>query len=920
VSVRKELPFDQINEIALAAYPGLLEKWFPKGKRRGREYLIGNLAGDAGESLSINIDTGKWCDFGDLSEPKGGDAISLYAAAFCGGRSKSHRTEACRRLMSELGMTNAPEPSKVVPIRPGVVPKAKKDDEWISQVPPPPDAGRPKLISGVTRLHTYLSADKQELRYVARCDRPNGKKDFYPYTYGTLNGETGWHVKHPNNPMCLYGLDRRAVSPKARVLLQEGEKKTDDVQAVLPSWVCMAWSGGGNRVKDHDFGPLAGAEVFVCGDAIEGETAMMEAAELSSRAGAVVVWTVDTSGFPEKWDLGNAATGEMVKHGELVWKDPDGPWSGEKIEAFLRERSRLYEPQESDREKDPEEHATEKEGVIPLGHDQGIFYYLSLGTGQVHGLTPARHVELELMALADPILFWDRIPMFYKHNHESCDYKKAAAWMMRRCKLRGVFRPERIRGRGAWLDKDRHTGRERAVLHLGESLIVDGVEQRSLKLAGSNFIYTRARSLGQAVAPPLRSSEAAKLLEMCQKLRWEKPSSATLAAGWIAVSIICGVLHWRPAGWITGGSNSGKTTFLRDIVGPILGRGMDDGIAVNVQSKTTEAGLRQMLGSDARPVLFDEAEAEQVTDKTRMQGNIDLVRQSSSEGGSEIIKGTQNQSGVKRYKIRSMFLFSSINIILDHQADENRITVLDLYNPGPEEMEADKERWRLLQDLMAVTVKDPMWCAGFVARAVVMMHVIIRNAETFKRAVIEEMGSSRIGDQLGTLLSGAWSLEHDGEITLDEAKEYLKRKDGEGNLVNDFDCAVALNTPKDEQRLTSRLMQQRIRMDIGGKFLERTIGELIEMTSDVNEIASGVAKSTDAELKRHGFKMDGDGVWISNRHKAIAEWLKDTPWSVQWGRSLKRIPGAKSSDKMTIAFGTYDKTKAVWLPLEALSE
>jgi putative DNA primase/helicase len=937
LTIPKTLPFDQINERCLSGYLRLLEQWFPNGKRRGHEYLVGNLRGDPGESLSINIDTGKWQDFGDITEPKGGDPLSLFAAAFFGGTGKQHRIAACRRLMTELGICSDPEPSKVVPIRPDVVSKARKEDDWVSRKPPA-DAGQPKVKPGVTRLHVYRDADGQHLRYVARYDRPT-KKEFLPYTYGTLNGEPGWHPKHPNEPMCLYGLDRRAANPTARVVIQEGEQKTDLVQDRVPSLVCMAWSGGGHRAKDHDYGPVAGADVMVCGDAVDGEKGMLDAANRCHAAGAAVVWTVDTSGFPKGWDLGNAVLGVMIKHGEEVWKDPDGPWSHEKIETFLRERSRLYEPaapppdepdlgepnhdQDSDWEKDPAELGSETEGVIPLGHDSGIFYYLSLGSGQVHGLTPSRHVKLELMALASLVGYWRQIPMFEKKGE--VDWEKAAAWMMGWCLRIGVFRPERMRGRGAWLDIHRRTGEARRVLHLGESLIVNGIQQRSLRLEGSDFIYAKARGLGQTVAPPLRPDDARKLLEMCELLRWEKASSAPLAAGFVVVSIICGVLRWRPAAWITGGSNSGKTTFLQDIVGAILGRGMDDGIGVNVQSKTTEAGLRQMLGSDARPVLFDEAEAEQLTDKTRMQGNIDLVRQSSSEGGAEIVKGTHNQSGVKRYKIRSCFLFSSINITLDHLADESRITVLDLYNPGPDMAEDDKARWSKLQAIMAVTVADPMWCAGFVARAVLLMLVIIRNAETFKRAIVEEMGSSRVGDQLGTLLAGMWSLEHDHEITLDEARGYLKLKDAEGNLVHDWAFAVALDAPKDEERLTARLLQQRVKLDIGGKFLERTIGELIDLAADkvsetvsLNEEQKLLSDYAATELKRHGIKLEGDGVWISNTHKAIREWLKDTPWSIQWGRSLKRIPGAVSSEPKSIKFGTYDKTKAVWVPLTIL--
>lgn len=56
----------------------LLPQWFPAGRWSGREFEVGNLAGEAGDSLRINADTGKWADF--ANDAKGGDLISLYAA------------------------------------------------------------------------------------------------------------------------------------------------------------------------------------------------------------------------------------------------------------------------------------------------------------------------------------------------------------------------------------------------------------------------------------------------------------------------------------------------------------------------------------------------------------------------------------------------------------------------------------------------------------------------------------------------------------------------------------------------------------------------------------------------------------------------------------------------------------------------
>jgi len=54
---------------------------FPNGKRRGSEWLVGNVAGDPGESLSICIEgekVGVWCDF--ATAEKGSNLIELFMA------------------------------------------------------------------------------------------------------------------------------------------------------------------------------------------------------------------------------------------------------------------------------------------------------------------------------------------------------------------------------------------------------------------------------------------------------------------------------------------------------------------------------------------------------------------------------------------------------------------------------------------------------------------------------------------------------------------------------------------------------------------------------------------------------------------------------------------------------------------------
>lgn len=57
----------------------------PNGKRRGREWTVGSLAGEPGKSLSVSMSgarRGRWKDF---ASGDGGDMLDLVAGALCGG-------------------------------------------------------------------------------------------------------------------------------------------------------------------------------------------------------------------------------------------------------------------------------------------------------------------------------------------------------------------------------------------------------------------------------------------------------------------------------------------------------------------------------------------------------------------------------------------------------------------------------------------------------------------------------------------------------------------------------------------------------------------------------------------------------------------------------------------------------------------
>lgn len=534
------------------------------------------------------------------------------------------------------------------------------------------------------------------------------------------------------------------------------------------------------------------------------------------------------------------------------------------------------------------------EGVVPLGYDRDVFYYFSRAARQVFALTAAQHGRNTLAAMASVAHYWQRTQ--FLTDKGAIKWDEAIDHLMSSCRETGIFDPDRLRGRGAWIDDGR------AVLHTGDRLIVNG-QPAPLMLPGSRYIYEAAKPLTRMVAPPLAVREAHKLFSLCGRLRWEAGVSGTLLAGFLAVAPVCGGLAWRPSIWITGGSGSGKTWINENLIAPALA-----GIALRVISKTSEAGIRQRLGSDARPVVFDEAEREDAASAARMQGVLDLVRQSSSESGAEIVKGSQNQTGAKSYRVRSCFAFVSINVAIMHQADESRITVLSLRNPPsvPDPAEADRFRLLVADTLETIT---PAFTAGLLARSTMLLPVIRANAETFAQAVALHVGSRRLGDQIGTLLAGAYSLHSDRAITPEEAEAYVKRQQ--------WDARPSGEVERDECRLLTTLMQHRVRCSPGNSApMEVTVGRLISAAwGGDDRIARDVAED---ELRSSGFRTDADqGIFVSTNHPAIRRALSGTQWEARWSAALCRLPGAEMCAK-AVRFGPLHISKATWISRKTL--
>jgi putative DNA primase/helicase len=872
------IPFEAINAAALAALPSLLAEWFPHGVRRGKELVVGSLHGEAGESLSINLTSSKWADF--AIDAKGGDPISLCAAKFHAG----DRVAAAKALGRKLGILVNGDAGPVISAAPIALPKQPtKTANWQS-ADPPPDAEAPDL-SGFDIVHVYRAPDGAPVRYVGRKNATATKrKTFVPITWGELNGLVGWHKKHPLEPRQVYGLDRLAAMPGRTVIICEGEKAADAAQQLWPDYPCITWTSGGGSVAANDWAVLAGRPVVIFPDNDEPgyKCALALAKILRPIASQVQILMVDD--LPEAADAADINPADPVQwlKDRLIVHDPMP--EGE------------YQDYLPDEEPEPAPSPADSEGIVPLGYDRSVYYYLSRSTGQVEAIAAGQHTRAMLSHMASEAYYWQRSRFA---GEKGVDWNAAADDLRVKCRAVGVYNPDIVRGCGAWMDNGR------AVLHVGDRLIVDG-KPSALLLEGSKFVYEAAKPLTAVHAEPLSTAEAHKLVGICQGPRWERGVSGLFLAGFIAIAPICGGLSWRPSIWLTGSSGSGKSWLTDNILRPGIG-----GMALLVQSTTSEAGIRQTLGCSARPVLFDEAEQEDAKSSANMQGVLNLIRQSSSEGGAAIVKGAANGKAVE-YRVRSCWAMSSINVGIEHKADDSRITVLALKDRKASEAAADEVKFNELNRLTQKTLTSE-YAAGLLSRSVRLLPVIRANAETFARAVSLVTGSRRTGDQLGTLLAGAYSLHSNREITYEAADAWVRAQDWGHETSGDIE--------RDELRLLSHITQHRMRISQGnGSSYDVTIGRLIQAASGEDiHISPEVA---DLELRQTGLRYcEQSGVWgvyVSTNHPALKRVLFGTPWATSWGRSLGRLPGAVSGDRKMIRFAFPHSSRATWVPMEAM--
>lgn len=490
-----------------------------------------------------------------------------------------------------------------------------------------------------------------------------------------------------------------------------------------------------------------------------------------------------------------------------------------------------------------------------------------------------------------PLSFWEASFPGEKSNF---DGPAAVDWLVTTSKLAGMFKDDFIRGRGAWIDDDR------VVIHSGDKLFVDGKEVR-LEDFDSDYVYEQGKALGFDASSEVTSQEAKDFMELLKMFSWERDINAHLLAGWCVVAPMCGALSWRPHIWITGPAGSGKSWIFMNIVRFLIGK-----MGLFVQGSTTEAGLRQTLKKDAIPVIFDEAEGESHQDQVRMQSVLNFMRASSSEDGGFMLKGSQGGAAVA-YNPKSCFAYASIGLQLNQQSDKTRVSILSLTSMGTKDSGRDQFK-KVVEEKKRIMTRN--FDSRLQARTVRLLPVIIKNASVFAEAGAVILGGQRMGDQIGFLLAGAYSLVSEGEITYEQALKWIEGKD--------WNEEMSLKESRDELRLFQRIMEQEVQAegDVGAGKFTRTVGELARIWAGLDEDPHIMPMAAEKTLLRCGIRINDDGseMTISNSSKWIKSSLRDTPWANNHAQILSRIEGVRKTDK-PVRFASISQ-RGVIIPME----
>lgn len=511
-------------------------------------------------------------------------------------------------------------------------------------------------------------------------------------------------------------------------------------------------------------------------------------------------------------------------------------------------------------------------GPIPLGYFQQEFMFRHQGTRQVVRLSAMQLVQKgNLFGLA-PKSFWElKFGVYMDNGKVRIDAETAADALIQACRAKGAILPSNIRGAGVWREEDR------LVVNVSGAVV-----------ESKHFLYVPPR---QAIELKREPFEIETIREFFQRMSWAVPNAGDIVLGWCMIALLSGALDWRPHIAVTGAAQSGKSTLIKGVSNLLRP------LALTIEGNSTEAGIRQSIGPDARPVIIDEFETESSQDAARVARIVRLMRSASSATG-ETARGTPEGKPLQ-FNLRAAFHVGAINLYRVSAADTSRIIRLELKAHASDQ----NSRRRIIELQQHLAEAAPAFCQFAVDQAentLASIVVIHRHMHAIQ---------ARQADNMATVLAGLWVALNERKIGEDEAPEFIAAYDA---LVREHGEATSAN---DAHECLETLLTQAVHL---GQGLQRTMGSLLaEALADAAK--PGTNRPTHYDLLAvNGIRLEDGGFAVANSHAGMNKIYASTRWAGgQWSQALLRLPGARKVDVKRFA---GPRSRGVWVPADAVGE
>ena len=599
--------------------------------------------------------------------------------------------------------------------------------------------------------------------------------------------------------------------------------------------------------------------------------------------------------FPSGWrstkwtftaSLGGEGTGLRVGLKDGKWFDVDYGVDGQGFTALvaaldeceLEDAARRLENEidlaalalEGDGEDEGDEPGGPDEDfpLIPLGHRQGVLYFLS-NDGEMLEAQAERINEGMLDKLFGGETRW-MLRHFQKVNRQGdkvLAVTNLRRWLIRRCRREGLFDPfTPVRGPGVWPD-----GKGGVLCHSGDGIWAEGKWGKA-GIKRGDAIYSASWRIDRPANREATLDDVATLVEAVGCWEFEEEWGADMWLGFLGQSSLGAAPDWRAHLFVIGQFGTGKSA-LANLMAMGLGGG-----AHPLLNNYTAASLRQAMTTQARTMILDEAEPNDSAGY-RIKAVIEMIRHMSSGAGMRASRGTPGGTA-QGFSVNGSAYLSAISRGHLKPQDKSRITTITL-KKLLRGTEAAQARDRMLE----LTAKVAKLSGALRRRAIDGWP---RYEESFRvwREVLLSLGAdARAADQPAALLAGRDVLKRDDVVSLKKAYDEVTERFtglifGAEVVVDEegADCLDAILTAPAES---------------WGGGARAVVGELVMESFTTG--GSAARKTLEAMgLRVNAAAVDQRCMLVATAHAGLLRVFKGTRWEDgSWSDALSYLDGSE---------------------------